>query len=1033
MMKRKIMTKQTWNIPPDKRVRVSMTRQNRKAENGEKVAGRHAGGESRFPASGRKRSPFPHLQKIRLLPGRRHTTSENTIMKFFSAACILGICCLLSGAQKSAENSSTLFDPPKQHFLETGNNMLSNPTAYAGSVSLKQKNIGNFKMAFQLRLLPLKHAERGAFSVTIGRGYGTWRVSFSPGMVASQFISTFPVKKSKPLFQETFRADIPENQWNQLIFEGNDKIFALSINGKRRILGTAPGAGAITFSSHRQAFTLHNLKLECTPYRLPLSANLLLNSSFEYATNPGMPDSWGGGGRRYRVNGMETGFCTEKGRREFHKCFFHDGKESFHGEKSLSLRSPLHVIAQPVRTGKNGKYTLSLFLKGNDAEKVEFGVTADSIERPLHRTVAAASREWQRVETTFDSRGASSLSVFVRPLGPSPVFLDAVQLEAGTKSTPYRPCWLDGGYELPNDVNIDQCAANVNSIARHTARKETGNSALKISSLALQCTDPLKSLFHLQFRLSNTAEEEKTFHLSAAVSDKNGIAGIHSGVQKLNGGEQRDVAFGPMKLSGRKAEALLAANRTDGTREIFIREQLELPLPVKIYTEYPHYTTEDKNIRLIAEFDSGFLRKTGKAAVELALVVPDDARHPLSVRRYPLSGERRQIFPMETRTLRAEDRRLALRLNIVGTDRKILCSATAPFRLKKTSGPGTGIRINRISRTLYRNGKPFFPCGVLVFLPFGKEQLAYYKQCGFEDIMFVSHWSPETAGEKFIADCEELGLTVWAYHLSRKNAPDPEQTVRKYRKYSNFAGMIPNDESSDPSVRLVADAVKAAAPEKAVWINHNFFTYRAFAEKNAEMPGDVISIDRYPFILQPPGRPQPTRDIFSLEQCLQMMKRDGERERKPVFLWLQSGERFAKEPTPEELTYQFYLGLIRKAAGFCYFGGFPCAETVWKRMRELNAELRELKEELFSPEDDPENVISESKDIVFLAKQRAGILTVMALNRTPRNVRASLRGLPAGKNAEVKFENRTLAVGTDGVLTDEFPPLARHVYQIKLK
>ena len=159
MMKRKIMTKQTWNIPPDKRVRVSMTRQNRKAENGEKIAGRHAGGESRFPASGRKRSPFPHLQKIRLLPGRRHTTSENTIMKFFSAACILGICCLLSGAQKSAENSSTLFDPPKQRFLETENNNLSNPTAYAGSVSLKQKNIGSFKMAFQLRLLPLVRSD----------------------------------------------------------------------------------------------------------------------------------------------------------------------------------------------------------------------------------------------------------------------------------------------------------------------------------------------------------------------------------------------------------------------------------------------------------------------------------------------------------------------------------------------------------------------------------------------------------------------------------------------------------------------------------------------------------------------------------------------------------------------------------------------------------------------------------------------------------------------------------------------------------
>ena len=138
-MRRKIMTKQTWNIPPPKQFRPAIPAQNSKAENGKKIAGRHSGGKSRIPA-----------------PGRKHTTSEKTIMKIFSAACILGICCLLSGTQKSAENSSTLFDPPKQRFLETGTNMLSNPTAYAGSVSLKQKNIGNFKMAFQLRLLPLK-------------------------------------------------------------------------------------------------------------------------------------------------------------------------------------------------------------------------------------------------------------------------------------------------------------------------------------------------------------------------------------------------------------------------------------------------------------------------------------------------------------------------------------------------------------------------------------------------------------------------------------------------------------------------------------------------------------------------------------------------------------------------------------------------------------------------------------------------------------------------------------------------------------
>jgi hypothetical protein len=213
----------------------------------------------------------------------------------------------------------------------------------------------------------------------------------------------------------------------------------------------------------------------------------------------------------------------------------------------------------------------------------------------------------------------------------------------------------------------------------------------------------------------------------------------------------------------------------------------------------------------------------------------------------------------------------------------------------------------------------------------------------------------------------------------------------------------------------------------------------AFANRIDGFPGDVLSIDRYPFILQPPGRPQTTCDIYSFELTLEMMDKDGKRERKPVYCWLQSSERFAKEPSPEQLTWQTYIALANHCMGFTYFGGIPNSKIVWNKMIELNKEVELLKSSLFSLEDEPHVSIEgdASEKIRVLAKKLKDELTIICVNRTLYPIEATLELSKANvkdrRTVKVLFEKRNLETDEEGKLKDKFKPLERHVYRLKIK
>lgn len=453
---------------------------------------------------------------------------------------------------------------------------------------------------------------------------------------------------------------------------------------------------------------------------------------------------------------------------------------------------------------------------------------------------------------------------------------------------------------------------------------------------------------------------------------------------------------------------------------------------MRIYPEYSFYTDEEE-ARIVVQFDLT-TDKLKNCKLELETFATGQSS-PFMKNNFEinlLGNKQICIIPIKQLTGHG---RYTLKARVLNSSaEEIFHSET---ELIKRGVTPTTVKVNRINRGVYVNGTPFFPNGIQTH-GLGEKQLQYYRQCGFSYIQLISTYNTVEKNLEFLANCEKLGIAVTAVHLTRKYTLPAYEVAKYFRSSPALVGIIPNDESAEPTVYEEAKKTKDAYPEIITWVNQNFHSYRAFARRAEGFPGDVLSIDRYPFILQPPGRPQTTNDIYSIEQCMEMMDLDSLRNRKPVFLYLQAAERFAKEPTPEQLTWQTYIPLVNHCMGYTYFGGIPNSERVWARMIELNKEIQTLTPALFSLEDEPAIAAVDQttkENIRFMAKKLGNELTVICVNRTLYPVNASLdlssTGFKDSKAAEVLFENRNIRTSGKGVFKDQFKPLERHVYKIK--
>jgi hypothetical protein len=250
----------------------------------------------------------------------------------------------------------------------------------------------------------------------------------------------------------------------------------------------------------------------------------------------------------------------------------------------------------------------------------------------------------------------------------------------------------------------------------------------------------------------------------------------------------------------------------------------------------------------------------------------------------------------------------------------------------------------------------------------------------------------------------------------------------------------PVDECVDKMVPGILADAKQANPYLLCYKNDNVAGYRYWRAQINGLPGEALSIDRYPLIYLAKGLPQTTSLIYTFERALEMMDEDGKRERKPVFMWMEAAEAVSKEPTKEELTWFHYIAVVNHCMGFTYFGGVPMSRHSRRTIKTLDDELKAIQPFLFSFEEEPKISFGNKRSenlIRVLAKKLDTQLLVICVSRATEAIDAELdlseilKSKPA--DASVLFEGRNLKIGGDSKLRDKFPSLGRHVYKISLK
>ncbi len=926
-----------------------------------------------------------------------------------------------------------------KHFKIIDGSLVNN-TVYTDSLKLKEENIGDFNLKFMLKFLSNNDPMPGHFSIAIDRGYGTWRFYFTSNKNTSQFTSKFyptdAENNAKALFNEVNQLPLPTDEWMQIEITCNQQSYELKIDDKKFILGTAPGYGTISFGSYKQPVKIDNFVITYEK-PAPLSPNLLINGSFEYATNPDIPDYWAGNGSRYRTQGMPSELYTESAIEMFYEKFYLDKQTSFEGNNSMRIQAPFHLQSRNINVKKDNNYTISFYIKAtNNNQKVSIGATSDSIENPLKDNIIEVNKEWSRHKLHLTNYQHSSLSFFIKPLTDDKIWVDAVQIEAGDKATPFMPCWHDYGFLLPEDVNKNQCLSNTKAVQNQQQPTEIiSNRDIIISDIKLVSEDPLRNSYNLHLKVENKTDKKRKFNVTACVTAKSETEQIKVLSEEFSPGKIQSLVFTNFTVIDLRVCFNILVVDEQGDTIMQIRDFIDTPAPMQIYTEWSYYTNE-KEANIIVQFDQNYTIPKN-STLHLSVYATGHPQYPPIKKTFPVTDiKNRQIVTIPTARLKKE-KLFTVTATLINDNGEKLISADT--RLITHYPTETEVKINRINRGVYINKEPFIPYGILVS---GMEmkQLEYYKKCGFSYIQLISHWNKIENNLKFLEDCKNLDINVIAFHVSRPYSIDPVDIVDKYRASPAFIGIVPNDESASRSVYDRAVRIKASNPTIINCVNHHFISYRAFANRIDGFPGDVMSIDRYPFIQQPPGRPQMTGDIFSYQLCLEMMNRDARRERKPVFVWLQGAERFAKEPTPQQLTWQTYIALVNNCMGFTYFGGIPNSKIVWDRIQSLNKEVQSLKPALFSMEEDP-TVFGANQatrdNIRILPKKLANEMTLICVNESFNHVNAAidLSTLTSimNKNVDILFEDRSLQIDEKGILKDDFKPFERHVYKIILQ
>jgi len=188
---------------------------------------------------------------------------------------------------------------------------------------------------------------------------------------------------------------------------------------------------------------------------------------------------------------------------------------------------------------------------------------------------------------------------------------------------------------------------------------------------------------------------------------------------------------------------------------------------------------------------------------------------------------------------------------------------------------------------------------------------------------------------------------------------------------------------------------------------------------------DVASMDMY-FV--------GNHDIGSLWHLLRRLRDDN--PGRVVTYYAEASGHFTRtmprDPTPEEVMLQAYIGYSLELFGICWWVACPLSEPVMPAMSQAKRERDAINPSRYL---DGSPFLAECRSwhdsVKFSARESGQTVTLISVNISDRELRAEWKLPQAAKRANVLFESRTIEIDGEA-FSDVYRPMERHVYQIEL-
>ena len=360
------------------------------------------------------------------------------------------------------------------------------------------------------------------------------------------------------------------------------------------------------------------------------------------------------------------------------------------------------------------------------------------------------------------------------------------------------------------------------------------------------------------------------------------------------------------------------------------------------------------------------------------------------------------------------------------------------------------VKTDRFTGGLIVNNRQFFPFGFYCYSPvyptLPEEEIIK----GFNMISPYQKIVPETINERkaYMDRCAELGMKVNYNLLSvsggggvgskiegLSDIEKRERLISEIKIFMDHPALLGWYISDEPNGTKIApdklEEIYRTIKEYDPWHPVSIVFMAPFiTAKNYSGAMDIVMADPYPIPDRPVSIPGDVADQLRTEF----------KGKKPFWIVPQAfggGELWSREPTSQEIRSMTWQSIINGATGIQYFvrqglNYFPKSAATWSECGRIAMEVAELTPWLLSDEE-PLQVVSNSKNVLVSSRLHNGQLIIMAVNRINEPVSTSFRvtGFSNGK-ARVLFENRFVSV-KGGIITDQLGPFGSQVYLVNIK